>query len=183
MLLAWRAIVLYAYWWKSYVSVKIFFALHSCFRNETGSTWTYFAFCGDIQTMFAWITSNYERLRNTNIPALSILNSSIPSWSSLLPASSSSPTYIRWVSCGADGEWDGKSEVMGHLAACRRDICSAASVSKHTLKIFCISCTFHHLWQKVLVIDSSPQSIKICIFYQFASIIHKEHQLVKTTNT
>ena len=59
MLLAWRAIALYAYWWKSYVSVKRFLALHSYFRNKTGSTRTYFTFCGDIQTMIAWITSNY----------------------------------------------------------------------------------------------------------------------------
>ena len=59
MLIAWWAIVLYAYWWKSYVSVKIFLALHSCFQNETGSTWTYFTCCGDIQTMFTWIMFNY----------------------------------------------------------------------------------------------------------------------------
>ena len=44
---------------KSYVSVNKFLELHSCFRNEKGSTWTYFTCCGDIQTMFAWIMSNY----------------------------------------------------------------------------------------------------------------------------
>ena len=68
-------------------------------------------------------------------------------------------------------------------AACRRHRCSAASISKHALKSFCISCAFHHLWQGVLVIDSSPQSVKTWIFHQFASSTHKGRQLMKTSSS